>query len=85
MAAPSEFMFYIPTEAESRLCIMDNAGNKLPVQGNVVQANLKMADYLRVDLGSIGHPGKLHNVVVERKTIANLFCDSGRGHQLTQA
>ena len=83
MAAPSEFMFYIPSEAESRLRIMENAGNEVPVHGNVVQANLEMADYLRVDLGSGAHPGKLLNVGVERETIDNLPGVSGRGHQLT--
>ena len=62
---------------------METAGNEVPVQGNVVQAHVKMADYLRVDLGYSAHLGKLHNVVVERKTLGNLFGDCGGGHQRT--
>ena len=54
------------------------------MQGNVVQASLKMADYLWVDRGSGTREGKLHSVAVERKTIGNLLGDCGRGHQLRQ-
>ena len=53
-------------------------------QCKVVQASLKMADYLWDSLDTNPLEEKHFNVAVERKTIGNRIGDKGRGRQVTQ-